>query len=132
MQFFQFQNASSSCTFKAKLPLAGSIPAMMVRNELVKPFITSSIPRDIRLFDGHQITCSRRVIVDGRTFRSQDWQIHRERYFAELKVRGSQIDYVFGLRRVGDNRIQPRLYKEIRSTLNQLRMRLNQIHPVQP
>ena len=132
MQFFQFQLASSSCLFKAKLPLAGSIPAMMVRNELVKPFIPSSIPRSIRLFDGHQITCSRRVIVDGKTFRDLEWQIRRERYFAELKVHGNQIDYVFGLHRVGDNRIPPLLYKEIRGTLNQLRLRLNQIQPVQP
>ena len=132
MQFFQFQIASSSYLFKAKLPLPGSIPAMTVRNELVKPFIPSVIPRAIRLFDGHQITCSRRVIVEGRTFRDLNWQIRRERYFAELKVHGSQIDYVFGLYRVGDNRIPPLLYKEIRSTLNQLRLRLNQIQPVRP
>ena len=132
MNFFQFQIASSSYLFKAKLPLSGYLPAMTVRNELVKPFIPSSIPRAIRLFDGHQITCSRRVIVDGKTFRDLDWQIRRERYFAELKVHGSQIDYVFGLHRVGDNRISPLLYKEIRSTLNQLRIRLNQIQPVQP
>lgn len=132
MQFFQFQIASSSYLFKAKLPLPGSIPAMTVRNELVKPFVPSVIPRAIRLFDGHQITCSRRVIMDGKTFRDLDWQIRRERYFAELKVHGSQIDYVFGLHRVGDNRIPPLLYKEIRSTLNQLRLRLNQIQPVRP
>ena len=67
------------------------------------------------------------MVAQGRSFKDFSWQIRRERYFAELKVQGDQIDYSFGLIRVGDNQIPPLLYKEIRSALNQLRLRLNSI-----
>ena len=127
MKFFQFHSGSSYYDFRAALPLARILPAMVVRNEFVKPFIPSSISRPIRLYDGHQLTFSRRVVAEGRTFKDFSWQIRRERYFAELKVRDNQIDYSFGLLRVGDNQISPLLYKEIRSALNQLRLRLNAI-----
>ena len=127
MQFFQFHSNSSYYDFRARLPLAHFLPAMVVRSEFVKPFIPNSIPRPIRLYDGHQLTFSRRVVAEGRSFRDFSWQIRRERYFAELKVQGDQIDYSFGLIRVGDNQISPLLYKEIRSALNQLRLRLNSI-----
>ena len=131
MKFFQFHSGSSYYDFRATLPLAGILPVMTVRNEFVKPFIPSSIPRPIRLYDGHQLTFFRRVVAEGRSFKEFTWQIRRERYFAELKVKDNQIDYTFGLLRVGDNQISPLLYKEIRSALNQLRLRLNSIQ-VQP
>ncbi|MBR4663800.1 MAG: hypothetical protein IKO93_08000, partial [Lentisphaeria bacterium] len=127
MQFFQFHSNSSYYDFRARLPLAHSLPAMVVRTEFVKPFIPNSIPRPIRLYDGHQLTFSRRVVAQGRSFKDFSWQIRRDRYFAELKVQGDQIDYSFGLIRAGDNQISPLLYKEIRSALNQLRLRLNSI-----
>lgn len=131
MKFFQFHSSSSSYDFRATLPLKRILPAMTVRSELVKPFIPSSIPHPIRLYDGNQLTFSRRVVAEGRSFKEYSWQIRRDRYFAELKVQGNQIDYAFGLLRAGDNQISPLLYKEIRSALNQLRLRLNSIQ-VQP
>lgn len=127
MLFFQFHSGSSYYDFRARLPLAGILPVMTVRNEFVKSFIPSSIPRPVRLYDGHQLTFSRRVVAEGRSFKEFSWQIRRERYFAELKVKDNQIDYAFGLLRAGDNQISPLLYKEIRSALNQLRLRLNSI-----
>ena len=113
--------------FRAKLSLAGVLPALTIPGELTRPFISSSVPRPVRLYDGHRVTFSRKVIAEGRRFRPVSWQIRRDRYFAALQVRDCVIEYSFGLLRQGDNRIPPLLYKEIRSTLNQLRIRLNNI-----
>ena len=100
---------------------------MTLGKEVVRPFIPSWIPRPVRLFDGHQITFSRHVVAEGRSFGKISWEIRRERYFAELKVDGNQIDYAFGINRIGDNQLAPLHYQEIRSALNQLRLRLNSI-----
>ena len=127
LKFFQFHSDTGHYDIRASLPLVRILPALVVRNEFVKPFIAASIPRPIRLYDGHRITFSRRVVVEGAAFREYYWQIRRKRYFAELRVKGNQIDYSFGLLRAGDNQISPLLYKEIRSTLNQLRLRLNAV-----
>lgn len=127
MKFFQFQSATSSCEFRARLPLSGVLPQMTVSRELVNPFIPASIPRPVRLYDGHRVTYSRQVTVEGCIFRDFFWRIQRERYFAELKIKGNRIDYSFGLLRCSDNQIPPLVYKEIRSALSQLRLRLNSI-----
>ena len=131
MKSFHFHSDTSHYDFRASLPLVQILPTLVVRNEFVKPFIAASISRPIRLYDGHRITFSRRVVAEGRSFKEYSWQIRRERYFAELKVKDDRIDYSFGLLRAGDNQISPLLYKEIRNALNQLRLRLNSI-PVQP
>ena len=131
MKSFQFHSDTNHYDFRASLPLVQILPTLVVRNEFVKPFISASISRPIRLYDGHRITFSRRVVVEGSAFREYYWQIRRKRYFAELKVKGDRIDYSFGLLRAGDNQISPLLYKEIRSTLNQLRLRLNTVQEQQ-
>ena len=127
MKFFRFHARTSSYEFRAHLPLPGILPQMTLGKEVVRPFIPSWIPRPVRLFDGHQITFSRHVVAEGRSFGKISWEIRRERYFAELKVDGNQIDYAFGINRIGDNQLAPLHYQEIRSALNQLRLRLNSI-----
>ena len=127
LKSFQFQGRNSSYEYRAKLPLRGILPQLAVNPDIVRPFMPASIARPIRLYDGHQVSYSRRVTVEGRSFEPFSWQVRRERFFAEMKVQGNQIDYAFGLFRVRDNQLAPLHYREIRSALNQLRLRLNTI-----
>ena len=129
---FSANAAQAAYGFKAKLSLPGVLPALTVPGDLVQPFIPSSVPRPVRLFDGHRITFSRRVTAEGKVFQPVSWKILRERYAAALLVKDDTIEYSFVLERQGDNRLPPLLYKEIRSALNQLRIRLNNIREIPP
>ena len=118
--------------FRAKLSLPGVLPALTVPGDLVRPFISSSVLRPVRLYDGHRITFSRKVKAEGRDFQPVSWKIRRDRYSVVLQAGGDTVEYSFVLERQGDNRIPPLLYKEIRSALNQLRIRLNNIREIPP
>lgn len=129
---FSANTATASYEFKAKMPLQGVLPLLTIPGDLTRPFIASSVPRAIRLYDGHRITFNRRVKVEGKVFQPVSWQIRRARFSVVLQVRDDTIEYSFVLERQGDNRIPPQLYQEIRRALNQLRIRLNNIREIQP
>ena len=129
---FSANAGTATYEFNARMPLRDVLPVLTIPGELTRPFIASSVPRAIRLYDGHRITFDRRVKVEGKVFQPVSWKIRRDRYSVVLQVSGDTIEYSFVLERQGDNRIPPLLYKEIRSALNQLRIRLNNIREIPP